>query len=435
MLPNQVAHSAPDSKPDSKKEQSVRFCWHVITSEYPPQPGGVSDYTYGVAVGLAAEGDQVHVWCPAYLSAQPQAEGVVVHRELGAITPTKLRRVGQQLDRFPAPRRILVQWVPHGFGYRSMNVQFCLWILGRSLFHRDHVEIMVHEAFLAFWEGTWKQDLAAAIHRLMTSILLQAARGVWVSTPKWIDTWKPYAFGRRIPFRWLPIPSNVAVIHDPIGISAIHKRYAAGGILLGHFGTFGSFITNLLRHMLPPLLTENQDLSLLLIGPGSESFRNEMVQLRPDIGSRISAVGYLAASDPELSRHISACDLMIQPYADGVTSRRSTIMAALSHALPTITTSGRLTEPFWSESQAVGLHPADDMLCFRELVRSLTEDGDQRKRLGERGRTLYEERFEMSRTIGALRGDYNPIAAPLNLGDEPTERSPLPLRSKEFPKR
>lgn len=150
---------------------------------------------------------------------------------------------------------------------------------------------------------------------------------------------------------------------------------------------------------------------MLLIGGGSERFRNEMIQLYPDIGARLSAVGYLAASDPELSRHISACDLMIQPYADGVTSRRTTIMAALSHALPTITTAGRLTEPFWSESQAVGLHAVDDLICFRELVRSLTEDRNQRKQLGERARALYKERFEMSRIIGALRENDNPIAA------------------------
>ena len=35
--------------------------WQVITGEYPPQPGGVGDYTAQVAAGLAAAGDEVHV--------------------------------------------------------------------------------------------------------------------------------------------------------------------------------------------------------------------------------------------------------------------------------------------------------------------------------------------------------------------------------------
>jgi hypothetical protein len=38
--------------------------WHLVTCEYPPQVGGVSDYSLAVATGLAAAGQTVHVWCP-----------------------------------------------------------------------------------------------------------------------------------------------------------------------------------------------------------------------------------------------------------------------------------------------------------------------------------------------------------------------------------
>ena len=36
--------------------------WHMITGEYPPQAGGVSDYSRVVARGLVAAGDAVHVY-------------------------------------------------------------------------------------------------------------------------------------------------------------------------------------------------------------------------------------------------------------------------------------------------------------------------------------------------------------------------------------
>src|SRR5258705_11199543 len=105
--------------------------WHIITSEYPPQSGGVSDYAHLVANGLVAEGETVDVWCPPAAEEQSETGGVAVHRELGRISPGDLRRVGRRLDQFPAPRRLLVQWVPQGYGYRSINLSFCLLLWWR----------------------------------------------------------------------------------------------------------------------------------------------------------------------------------------------------------------------------------------------------------------------------------------------------------------
>src|SRR6266700_1765774 len=149
---------------------SVVTTWHIITPEYPPQSGGVSDYTRLVAEGLAAEGDRVHVWCKSAedREGRPQAHSTVsVHR-------SESHSLGKALDEFDPPRRLLVQWVPHGYGYRSMNLPFCLWLWNRSWRCGDRVELMVHEPFLAFGEGSWRQDAAALVHRLMTVILLQA---------------------------------------------------------------------------------------------------------------------------------------------------------------------------------------------------------------------------------------------------------------------
>src|SRR5205807_10388299 len=109
-------------------------------------------------------------------------DGVIVHREMGRFTRSDLRRVGSRLDQLKAPGRLLVQWVPHGYGYRSMNLHFCLWLWRRAR-RGDRVEIMVHEPFLSFREGSWKQSGVAAVHRLMTIILLNAASRVWITIP------------------------------------------------------------------------------------------------------------------------------------------------------------------------------------------------------------------------------------------------------------
>ena len=53
--------------------------WHLITGEYPPQPGGVADYTRLVAQGLADVGDKVHVWTQTAEGVPYDDRGVTVH--------------------------------------------------------------------------------------------------------------------------------------------------------------------------------------------------------------------------------------------------------------------------------------------------------------------------------------------------------------------
>ena len=43
-------------------------------------------------------------------------------------------------------------------------------------------------------------------------------------------------------------------------------------------------------------------------------------------------------ANEEVSVHLSACDLMIQPYPDGISARRTSAMAALAHERPVVTT-------------------------------------------------------------------------------------------------
>jgi glycosyltransferase involved in cell wall biosynthesis len=381
---------------------TARLRWHVVTSEYPPQAGGVSDYTYGVASGLAAQGDEVHVWCPASHGGRPEAEDVAVHRELGAISPADLRRVGRQLDRFQPPRRILVQWVPHGYGYRSMNLGFCWWLRNRAARHGDRVEIMVHEPCLAFRADSLRQSVAALVHRLMTILLLRAAERVWVSIPAWERRWRPYALGRRVPFQWLPIPSNIPIADNPAAVQSVRLRYAArGGTLIGHFGTFGRPITSVLEPVLLGLCDDSAKQTILLMGIGSTKFRDELVRKQPRLAGLIQATGALSAED--LSCHVAACDLLMQPYPDGLSSRRGSFLAGLSHGKPIVTTDGPLSEPFWKRSGALAMAPAGDTEAFIFLLRQLKTDPGERARMGRAARMLYEQHFDISYTIAALR--------------------------------
>ena len=385
--------------------------WHLITPEYPPNVGGVSDYTCQLAERLAAEGDEVHVWCSGRSGASPD-NGPSVHREFGGFTPADLRHAGQALDRFPAPRHILVQWVPHGFGYRSMNLPFCWWLWRRAE-RGDFVELMVHEPFLTFDWASPLQNIAALAHRCMTILLLRAATRVWVSIPHWERMLRGYALGRQIAFQWLPIFSNIPVADDPARTQAIKRQYADGDrLLIGHFGTFGPGITTLLGPILTALGGDSIPQTILLMGDGSHQYRQSLMERESRLGAVIQATGRLSAC--ELSHHLSACDLLIQPYPDGVSSRRTSFMAGLANAKPTVTTTGWLTEPLWFDSGAVALAAAGDTDAFVKQVRRLRDEHAERLRAGSAAARLYKERFDISHTISALRmaqiGEETPCA-------------------------
>lgn len=382
-------------------EPTLRHCWHVITSEYPPQTGGIADYTRLLARRLADLGDEVHVWCPSLPETAASGAGINVHPRLGRFSPADLRGVSRELDRYPGPRRLLVQWVPHGYGCRSLNVAFCLWLWRRVRRHRDRLDLVVHEAYLLFRATSVRHSAASLVHRLMAIILLNAASRAWVAIPTWESRLKPYALGRRLPFRWLPIFSNIPVAGRPDQIRILRQQYAgANSVLIGHFGTYGSRVTKLLDPILLAL-AEDSSVRILLMGIGSEQYCCDLVQKDSRLKGVVHPTGNLSPED--LSSHLSVCDMLIQPYPDGVSTRRGSLMAGLSHGKAIVTTIGELTEPFWEESRAALLVPVGDTAGYVNTVRRLCHDREERERVASAALELYKNRFDISRVIAALR--------------------------------
>jgi glycosyltransferase involved in cell wall biosynthesis len=93
---------------------------------------------------------------------------------------------------------------------------------------------------------------------------------------------------------------------------------------------------------------------------------------------------------------------MLQPFPDGVSSRRTTVMAGIAHGRPVVTTSGPLTEPIWAESGAVDLVPVAEVGQISRRVETLLADSSALVRLGAEGRALYERAFAWDRTVEQL---------------------------------
>ena len=129
-------------------------------------------------------------------------------------------------------------------------------------------------------------------------------------------------------------------------------------------------------------------------------FAADLARDYPACEGRLCATGALPSY--EVACHLAACDVVLQPYPDGVTGRRSSLMSPLALGRPIVTTTGHLTEPFWQDTNAVVLVPAGSGDNLARAVQDLLDDPSRRQQLGTNAMELYRQRFALQHTIDAL---------------------------------
>jgi glycosyltransferase involved in cell wall biosynthesis len=388
----------------------MTVAWHILTGEYPPQPGGVGDYTRQTAAALARAGEEVHVWTGGAGEETSETEGVQLHRLHGNFGPVGLARLSGELARSRRSTRLLVQYVPHAFGWKGMNAPFCLWLANRR---RESVWVMFHEVAAPIGlELPWKQKILGWVTRWMAARMARSAERLFVSTPAWHPILRELAPDGPEAV-WLPVPSNLPTTVSAEEVARIRRRLAPddGDRLIGHFGTYGELITPLLTAALPLILSRGVARRVLLMGRGASVFAEKLERSTPFCRGRVTAPA--TQTDAELAAHLAACDVLFQPYPDGVTTRRGSLMAGLALGAPIVTTRGVLTESIWQEQEAVSLTDVDDVAGIAAALETLLNRDDLRRRLSTRAARLYQERFSMDRGVETLLHslDVAPAAA------------------------
>jgi glycosyltransferase involved in cell wall biosynthesis len=138
----------------------------------------------------------------------------------------------------------------------------------------------------------------------------------------------------------------------------------------------------------------------LLLGQHSEFFARALLEKNPSLSARVISLGRLPA--PEVARALSACDLVLQPYPDGISARRTSAMASLALGLPVVTNQGSFSEPLWASSGAVALASSAQGDLLARVAEGLLQDEPLRAELGRRGKALYQSRFSLERTVQTL---------------------------------
>ena len=192
------------------------------------------------------------------------------------------------------------------------------------------------------------------------------------------------------PVAQIPIGSNVAV-YTPNHVEIAEVREQMGlrpdDCLLGYFGFLNA--SKGADTLLETLARLDERFHLVFIGgqtgasdPTNAAF---LAQVRAHAGplgldARVHWTGFLA--DVRVSAHLHAADLLVMPYRDGVSLRRGTLMAALAHGRPLITTTPVTPTPELVHGRNLWLVPVDDAAALADAVQTLAADAEGRARLG-----------------------------------------------------
>ena len=109
-----------------------------------------------------------------------------VRRLPGAANSMSVRALREAARDLSTQERLVVQYAPHAFGLKAMNVPFCLWLLSM----RSRAPwVMFHEVAFPFTRKQPARHRAlATVTHVMASIVAAAADRIFVSIPAWTAT-------------------------------------------------------------------------------------------------------------------------------------------------------------------------------------------------------------------------------------------------------
>ncbi len=345
-----------------------------VTGEYPPMVGGVGRFTAELAAALQAQGAQVAVLTD---------EQVPGSTDTGAVRVLPGRRGwgwGILSDIAVRARAAGAEWVhiqyqtaAYGMHPAINALPYCLRRQGLRAAWTYH-DLRVPYLF---------PKAGARLRNWVTRLPLRAADAVVVTNQSDWDSVR----GETRPGQLHRIPIGNDIKSRRFSVEErIQRRaargYGSGQLVLGYFGFLNASKGGLtLIETLAALAVERRDVRLLMIGErvgaSDETNFRYLQRVEASIGehgleSRVQWTGH--QSDAEVAADFNAIDVLVMPYEDGMSMRRSTLTAALANGCAIVTTHPQDPTPELRADSDLILVPPRDPAAAAEAVRRIAED-------------------------------------------------------------
>jgi polysaccharide biosynthesis protein PslF len=360
-----------------------------LTGEYPPASGGIGDYTRQLASALREFGSSTSV-------ITIQRQQLVCYRGVDPTAQVLAQASGWGWSIMPALRKAIAQYTPdvvhiqYQTGAYAMHpaINLLPWYLRRQP-HRPPFVVTFHDLL-----EPYLFPKAGPLRRWVTTALAAKADAVIATNDADRAILAARLRERVSNVSAIPIGSNI-----PVAPPADYERTAwrarlgcgPAELLVAYFGLLSpSKGADLLLDALADLPAR-----LLVIGgeataPQDRAFAEHWAQQveQRGLNARVFRTGH--AEPAQVSAHLLAADMVALPFHDGASFRRGSLLAALAHGCPLITT--RPADPTTAQQlrhgeQALLIEP-DDVHALRAAISTLAATPALRARLAEAGRNL-----------------------------------------------
>ncbi|KAB8145111.1 glycosyltransferase [Chloroflexia bacterium SDU3-3] len=364
----------------------------LLSAEYPPTAGGIGDYTRQLGTALAARGHAVTIWTivgQRFVVQGLAGEPLLALPCAGGWGWPSWRCVAQALAQ-TRPDALHIQYQTGAYGMHPA-INFLPWRLRRTP-QAPPTLVTAHDLL-----EPYLFPKAGPLRRYVTRRLIADADAAILTNEADLAQAQRYRPPPRRPAALIPIGSNIpTALPDGYEREAWRRQLglADDEVLVAYFGLMGRSkgVDTLVEALalLPP------HIRLLVIG--GEASAPQDVAYAAEVRARIAALGLggrvqITGQLPEheVAAHLRAADMAALPFADGASFRRGSLLAALAHGAPVVTTApqaaGGALRPL-VEGESALLVPPDQPAPLAQAILRLAGDPALRARLAEGGRQL-----------------------------------------------